>query len=328
MNTLRRVAVIDCGTNTFNLRIVDVGASAGWIPVFGQRVPVKLGQGGVAKGIITADRMARGLDALIAMREAIRNYRVEEVHVLATSAMRDAKNGHDFVRQAKELAEVNIQVISGQHEARLIQEGIALNFPEGVEETCLTMDIGGGSVEFIVWSKDGIQWAQSFDTGVARLHMLMNLSDPIGEEGCLKMRPHFDETMAPLSAALEALKPTRLVGASGSFDTVAALMGTRSRKERPDHAQTPEPHPTTDPIPMERWQELHTSLTTCDVHQRTAMPGMDPARVDLMPYSAALIQWVLDHGCIESMCRAPYALREGVLSRIERGLPLLPSLSS
>ena len=134
--------------------------------------------------------------------------------------------------------------------------------------------------------------------------------------------------MAPLSAALEALKPTQLVGASGSFDTVAALMGTRSRKERPDHAQTPEPHPTTDPIPMERWQELHTSLTTCDVHQRTAMPGMDPARVDLMPYSAALIQWVLDHGCIESMCRAPYALREGVLSRIERGLPLLPSLSS
>ena len=137
MNTLRRVAVIDCGTNTFNLRIVDVGASAGWIPVFGQRVPVKLGQGGVAKGIITADRMARGLDALIAMREAIRNYRVEEVHVLATSAMRDAKNGHDFVRQAKELAEVDIQVISGQHEARLIQEGIALNFPEGVEETSL-----------------------------------------------------------------------------------------------------------------------------------------------------------------------------------------------
>ena len=50
MNNLRRVAVIDCGTNTFNLRIVDVGSAAGWIPVFGQRVPVKLGQGGVAKG--------------------------------------------------------------------------------------------------------------------------------------------------------------------------------------------------------------------------------------------------------------------------------------
>ena len=96
MNTLRRVAVIDCGTNTFNLRIVDLGAEAGWIPVFGQRVPVRLGQGGVAKKQIMPDRMARGLDALMSMRESIRNYRVEEVHVLATSALRDAKNAAVF----------------------------------------------------------------------------------------------------------------------------------------------------------------------------------------------------------------------------------------
>ena len=327
MNNLRRVAVIDCGTNTFNLRIVDVGSAAGWIPVFGQRVPVKLGQGGVAKGIIMADRMARGLDALASMKEATRNYRVEEVHVMATSAMRGAKNGQDFVAQTKELTGFDIQVISGQHEARLIQEGIALNFPEGVQETCLTMDIGGGSVEFIVWNAEGIQWAQSFDTGVARLHMLMNLGDPIGAEGVAKMQPYFDDVMAPLSAALDALKPTRLVGASGSFDTIADLMGTRTRRDRPDHAQTPEAHPVTDAVPMEAWSDVFTQLTTQDAHYRAAMPGMDPARVDLMPYSAALIQWVLGHGCIREMCRAPYALREGVLSRIERGLPLLPSLS-
>ena len=92
MNTLRRVAVIDCGTNTFNLRIVDVGASAGWIPVFGQRVPVKLGQGGVAKGIITADRMARGLDALIAMRAQV-------------NAAQDVKTSiNDYVIKASALA--------------------------------------------------------------------------------------------------------------------------------------------------------------------------------------------------------------------------------
>ena len=77
---------------------------------------------------------------------------------------------------------------------------------------------------------------------------------------------------------------------------------------------------------MEAWSDVFTQLTTQDAHHRAAMPGMDPARVDLMPYSAARIQWVLGHGCIQKMCRAPYALREGVLSRIERGLPLLPSL--
>lgn len=326
MNTLRRVAVIDCGTNTFNLRIVDVGSAAGWIPIFGQRIPVKLGQGGVAKGVIRPDRMARGLDALVSMREAIRNYRAEEVYVMATSAMRDAKNGRDFVLQAKEVAGFDIQVISGQHEARLIQEGIRLNFEEPPTETCMTMDIGGGSVEFIVWDKHGIQWAQSFDAGVARLHMLMNLPDPVGMDGLEKMKPYFDDVMAPLAAAVEALRPTLLVGASGSFDTVADLVGTRSRQERPDHAQSPEPHPTTDSIPMASWMDLLPQLIQGDVHHRSAMPGMDPARVDLMPYSAALIQWVLDLGTVSAMCRAPYALREGVLSRIEQGLPLLPEL--
>ena len=220
-----------------------MGAKGGWIPVFGQRIPVKLGKGGVAKGVIQPDRMARGLDALVSMREALRNYDVEEVHVLATSAMRDAKNGPEFVAEAKRLANLDIQVIGGSHEARLIQEGIWLNHPEMPGETCLTMDIGGGSVEFVIWKGHEIQWAQSFNTGVARLHMLMGLPDPMGREGQAKMTPYFDDVMAPLVAAVEALKPTRLVGASGSFDTLAEMAGTRTKRERPDHAQTPESHP-------------------------------------------------------------------------------------
>ena len=137
--------------------------------------------------------------------------------------MRDAKNGQDFVAQTKELTGFDINVISGQHEARLIQEGIALNFENPVEETCMTMDIGGGSVEFIVWNGDGIQWAQSFDVGVARLHMLMNWGDPLGEEGLAKMQPYLNDVLTPLSAAMDALKPSKLVGASGSFDTLADL---------------------------------------------------------------------------------------------------------
>lgn len=324
MNTLRRVAVIDCGTNTFNLRIVDLGAEAGWIPVFGQRVPVRLGKGGVAKQQILPDRMARGLDALMSMRENIRNYRVEEVHVVATSAMRDAKNGADFCVQAKDLAGLDVQVISGPHEARLIQEGVTLNFtpPEGT--TCLTMDIGGGSVEFIVWNAEGILWAQSFDAGVARLAMLMQMPDPMGAAGAAKMTPFFEDVMAPLVAALEALKPTVLVGASGSFDTMADLVGTRTRRERPDHAQTPESHPGVDPIPLDAWKDVARQLLENGMHDRSAMPGMDPARVDLMPYSAALVEWVLGLSAFNTMCRAPYALREGVFSRLERGLPLLP----
>ena len=224
MNNLRRVAVIDCGTNTFNLRIVDVGAEAGWIPVFGHGFRQARPRRGGQRGHPCRPHGPR-LDALVSMKEAIRNYRVEEVHVMATSAMRDAKNGQEFVTQTKDLTGFDINVISGQHEARLIQEGIAMNFESPVEETCMTMDIGGGSVEFIVWNDKGIQWAQSFDVGVARLHMLMNWGDPLGEEGLAKMQPYLDDVLTPLSAAMAALKPSMLVGASGSFDTLADLVG-------------------------------------------------------------------------------------------------------
>ena len=185
-----------------------------------------------------------------------------------------------------------------------------------------------GQLEFIAWNGEGIQWSQSFDVGVARLHMLMNFPDPIGPEGVVNMQPFFDDVMAPLAACIEALKPTLLVGASGSFDTIAAMAGTKTKIERPDHAQTPEPHPIMDDIPLEAWHQVAHNLIHLDVHERSALPGMDPARVHLMPYSAALVQWVMDRGSVERMCRAPYALREGVLRRIEQNLPLLPELNA
>lgn len=324
MSTVKRIAVIDCGTNTFNIKVVDVGASGGWIPVFAQRIPVRLGKGGMTKGTIMPDRMARGLDALASMRESVRNYKVQEVFALATSAMRDAKNGGEFVRKAKALTDFDIQVISGHHEALLIHEGVMLNIPELPEGPCLTMDIGGGSVEFIMWKGRDVLWSRSINAGVARLQMLMQLPDPLGEEGLERMRPFLEDVLAPVAAAIEAHQPKLLVGASGSFDTLADMAGTRVRHVRPDHAQSPEPHPLVDEIPLSIWTRLRRGLIEGDLASRMEMPGMDPARVDLMPYSAALIDWVLSKGHVQSMCRAPYALREGVISRVERGLGLLP----
>jgi len=324
MSTVKRIAVIDCGTNTFNIKVVDVGASGGWIPVFAQRIPVRLGKGGMTKGAIMPDRMARGLDALASMRESVRNYKVQEVFVVATSAMRDAKNGMEFVRNAKELTGFDIEIISGHHEALLIHEGVMLNIPELPEGPCLTMDIGGGSVEFIVWEGREVLWSRSADAGVARLQMLMQLPDPMGEDGLVRMRPFLDDVLASVAAAMEAHEPRMLVGASGSFDTLADMAGTRVRHVRPDHAQSPEPHPLVDDIPLSTWTRLRQGLIEGDMASRLAMQGMDPARVDLMPYSAALIDWVMNKGTIQSMVRAPYALREGVMSRVERGLGLLP----
>ena len=122
----RRIAVIDCGTNTFNLRIVDIipGVENGfrpWTKVFSLRLPVRLGKGGIGKGVIRPDRIAIGLDAIGVMREAIRNYQTDEVFVIATSALRDASNNKVFTESVQKLYGYHVQIISGATEASLIQ---------------------------------------------------------------------------------------------------------------------------------------------------------------------------------------------------------------
>ena len=140
---MSRIAVIDCGTNTFNLR-VDFNEKLGpgrWKDVC-LRLPVKLGKGGVGKGIILPERIARGLDAIGVMKEAIFNYGAEDVHIIATSALRDASNRKEFTEEVEKLYGYRVNVISGAAEAELIQAGLELTFIP-TRRKVLTMDIGG-----------------------------------------------------------------------------------------------------------------------------------------------------------------------------------------
>ena len=98
--TQKRVAIVDCGTNTFTMVIVDLSA-IGWEEVFRLRCQVFLGKGGFASASILPDRFAKGLDALGILKEASINYDVDEVRVFGTSALRDASNSEDFLSKAK-----------------------------------------------------------------------------------------------------------------------------------------------------------------------------------------------------------------------------------
>ena len=205
---MKRVAVIDCGTNTFNLRIVDFSKTLGagkWKNVFSLRLPVKLGKGGVGKGIILKERITRGLDAIGVMKEAILNYRAEDVSIFATSALRDASNSQVFVDSVLKLHGYQVNIISGAAEAAFIQKGIKLTFspPEG--ENVLTMDIGGGSTECVLWSTEEIIWSRSFNVGVARMGNLFKYKDRFGADSDVAykgMLPYLDDALEPLKVAL------------------------------------------------------------------------------------------------------------------------------
>jgi exopolyphosphatase/guanosine-5'-triphosphate,3'-diphosphate pyrophosphatase len=331
---LRRVAVIDCGTNTFNLRIVDIVDSQNsrekdstrpWINVFSLRIPVKLGKGGIGKNIIRPDRIARGLDAIGVMKETINNYVTNEVYVIATSALRDASNSSFFVDQTLSLYGYNVIIISGAAEAELIQTGLALTFTPAIGECALTMDIGGGSTECILWNNEKMFWSRSFDVGVARLDELFKMSDKFGadtEEAYNKMLPYLNDVFDPLKIALENVQPTVLIGSSGSFDTFYSVLNPDVKKVGSNGK-----HPSAIEIDITAFEKLSSQFMHNTLKERLSMSGMPPDRAAFIPYASAIVRWVMSESTFHKFYRSKYALREGVLNRLSRSISPVPGMS-
>lgn len=324
----RRVAVIDCGTNTFNLRIVDFTKEVQpglWYDVFSLRLPVKLGKGGVGKGIILPERITRGLDAIGVMLEAIRNYKAKEVYVIATSALRDASNSREFVERCMQLHGLRVNIISGSSEAILIQSGLELTYMPDPGVNVVTMDIGGGSTEFIIWnSEEGCVWSRSFNVGVARLDNLFNFKDRFSSEesdAYEKMKPFIEDELQPLKVALEQLKPSVLIGCSGSFDTFSDVMGYKYEDLAPGV------HPKANSLDTEKLHALFSDFMKNSTRDRLAMDGMSPDRAENIPYAVAISRWVLEHCDVDSIYRSQYALREGVLNRLSKNMSPAPGVA-
>lgn len=314
----RRVAVVDCGSNTFSMLIVDAEKNH-WKERFFMRHAVFLGQGGFKQSSIMPSRFAKGVDSLRTMKQAAENYAVDEVRIVATSVIRDATNGQDFCDKVEEVTGWKMQIISGVEEAHWIYKGVEMTTNLLLERHVI-MDIGGGSLEFIVAERSGISgesqvlWKKSFDAGVARLDDFGKPSDPLGQAGALRYQPFLDYTLSPLQEALEEFAPKVLVGSSGSFDTFLDLVKEGSGLDSIAPAYSELEHSQAESIDRDLLFDLHGVLVASDLQERLAMPGMPPLRAPMIPLASLLIQKVLRWMPADAtVMRSAYALREGIL---------------
>ncbi len=298
-----RIGIIDCGTNTFNLLISEEKQGV-WTTVFTNKIAVKLGKGGMSKGFIPADRLARGMDALNIHYNALLNFNVKHVRVFATSALRDAGNSYDFVREAKAKFNFDVQIIDGDREAQLIFEGVKQTV-ELTEELVTVVDIGGGSTEFIIGNKDGVKWKISLPLGVARMYEFVQPSDPLTTEELTRLDEFFAHILSPLTKALQKFPSNTLIGSSGSFDTLFELY-SRS-------LASPLERKLANPLPTEVFFDLHHKLVKANRAERTAMPGMVPLRVDYIALATSLVEHLLKNYSFDQLYHSDYALKEGAL---------------
>lgn len=293
------LAVIDLGTNTFHLLIAHFHKDNTFQEIYRERRFVKMAEDGIA--YISPQAWARGMDAMTSFAKAIASYDVQRARAIGTAALRTAGNGPDFIREVREQTGILIELIDGQEEARLIHRGVSL-MDSFDESTRLLMDIGGGSVEFILADAQKVYWSQSFPIGVAVLYRRFHTADPIPVEQQQALRLFLAEALQPLAEQLIQHPVRELVGASGTFDVLETYLSDPSG---------PAVLEVTTIAPF------RDRLVAMPIKERLQMEDMPPARAEMLPVALILLDVILALADIELVRVSPYALKEGVLSEMQ-----------
>lgn len=302
-----RYAVLDLGTNTFNLLITEVKSAKPKILVH-ERTPVKIGAGGIQDKIIIEEACVRAENAVIQYLEIIKQYKtpLKNITAIATSAFRNAKNGKELAQRIFDKTHIKIHIIQGDKEAELIYYGVkaALNIgPEPV----LLMDIGGGSVEFIICNDAEILWKKSFEIGAQRLFDMFHSTDPIQQSAVEELSYYLDQSLTELKNAVAIYHPKILVGSSGTFDTLCEIFIEEHNIKHDLYEGTEYD------LPIHYFGEIFYKLIIKNVKQRKAIKGMSPMRADMVVVATCLIDYVLRNYFIQRLRVSFYSLKEGVM---------------
>ncbi|MEK6479286.1 exopolyphosphatase [Catalinimonas sp. 4WD22] len=308
----QKIAVIDLGTNTFHLLIVSTDSCQRFHLLHRERKAVMIGRGGINQGMINEDAQLRALAAIQHFKDMIDQYKVDHVVATATSAFRNAKNGVALAKRVYDETGITIDIIPGDIEADYIYYGVkeAMSLKK---ENALIMDIGGGSVEFIICDQEQVLWKQSYEIGAQRLLEMFPIADPISEENTQQLLQYFEKELQSLTEAIEKYHPRTLIGASGTFDTLSDIyVIDESIAVAPDASELP--------LDYDHYLKTHRALSEKNHEERMRIPGMIELRADMIVVASWLIYFVLDKYHIRNIRVSAYALKEGLLRSVSNQL--------
>jgi exopolyphosphatase/guanosine-5'-triphosphate,3'-diphosphate pyrophosphatase len=304
----KRVAVMDLGTNTFHLLIVD-GLANDIRELRHDHIAVKLGEGGINKGFIQPAAFERGMQTMKSFQQYIEYYNVQEVKAIATSAMRSAANGKDFMDQVKAETGIQIETINGDSEANYIFYGVKASDILG-EATSLILDIGGGSIEFIIANNRQIFWKQSFEIGAARLMDKFHQIDPIPADCIKETHQYIDSVLKDFYVAAERFPIQNLIGSSGAFETFAEI-AERTKGNDFDLKKL-----KSYQFDTEQLISLTNNLIHSSHEQRLNNSSIIPVRVDMIVVASIVTRHLMQKLSIGKVCMSAYSLKEGVLAEM------------
>jgi exopolyphosphatase/guanosine-5'-triphosphate,3'-diphosphate pyrophosphatase len=299
-----KIAAIDIGTNSIHLVVVEAGPRGTFRVLDRDKEMVRLGSETLTRGRLSRAAMERGMQTLRRFRQLADSRGVEKVVAVATSAVREAKNGELYIARIGRELRVWPRIISGEQEARLIHRAVAHSIHLS-DAPALVVDVGGGSVELIASRGDAL-WTASEKLGVLRLTEDAVRSDPLSSSDEARLVRRISEGLDRHLQRAREDGITRVVGTSGTIlalGTLAHELATGHPPERVHHLTVGAP----------AIRALRERLISMDLRARLKLPGLDALRADIIVAGAVLVDEVLARLGASEIVLCEWALREGVL---------------
>ena len=300
-----QLAAIDIGTNSLHMIVVRVRPDLSFEVIDREKEMVRLGAGGLDGRALTPEAMHAALQVLSKFRRLAESHRVDETVAVATSAVREAENGGEFLQKITEQTGIRAKVISGTEEARLIH--LAASYGVGMQgETAIAVDIGGGSVEITRGDLTNIDAARSFKLGVIRLTERFVKSDPIEPRDERKLVRHIESELGEYLDEIAEAGFDRIIGTSGTILSLGAVVA--ASQKRPLGASLRNRR-----ISSKQLHRVRRTLTGMDLEKRLRAPGLEPRRADLAVAGAILLDTIMRRLGANEITLCDLSLREGLV---------------
>ena len=299
-----RLGVLDVGSNTVHLQIMDAHHGSAPVPYQSFKEEIRLAEFLTDAGELSTDGINTLLATLNRLKNQARDIKIDETLAFATSAIREANNSEKVLEAVLDETGIDLQVLSGEDEARFTFLAVRRWVGWSAGDVVL-LDIGGGSLEIARGDQENPQYSNSVMLGASRMTRQFLSGDPFTEKSLKKLEKHIEETLRTLKSEVGDTSKCTAIGTSKTFRTLRRIQENYLPELGKD-------------LKLEGIQKITGKLQSMTHAQRAALPGVSNSRARQIVAGAMVAQKAMESLGIEKLTQCPWALREGiVLQRLD-----------
>ena len=300
-----RVSVFDIGTNSIHMLVAEIQPDLTIRILDREKDTTRLGDGSFEKRRLKKSSMQRALSVITQFHKNAKKLHVKRTIGVATSAVRDAKNGKEFIHEVYRRTGIRIRIVSGDEEGRLIELAARSNMDVKGKKT-LVIDIGGGSMELIVGDGKKHYFLKSFPMGVARLTDHFLSKDPPSGKQLKKLEKHLEKILKEPVRTIRKWKLSTVIGTAGTMINLGSMAyeNEYSRPLKIVHHSV---------LHRKQLERVHEELIGLSLKKRLNYPGLDSKRADIILAGSVLVRTLMRLLGIERITISKQGIREGLI---------------